>query len=666
MSRKNTYGFEKIVLVVVSYLCCGEFLSSLSAQETDAYNLGLRALNRKDFAAAVEHMDAALPAARDKRAKATVNFYAGLARQQLAKEGDPQKAQLLVEAGKLYERAVELEPIAGGGLNNLAEVLTDLGRFDEAEERYKDAINLGDHRQSVYLTNYAQFLAKRDRSADAIRMFELAIEQHEDSKGIRDGILGVWRGINPDGFIGHVWKLQSEGRPRLAVTSVLEALEAHPWSDRQSQGLLSCLAASLAQQRPDPATFLESDAANLCRTLSGHEQLGRPMTELLSLYSTGDLPGSFFGWWPQRLRPTGTKKYGLFASPERSFLKLINSMGDTFRDSRKFDQAEMYYQLAFELNEDLVDADALVRLADMWIAQGPEGKEKLGRFFKDHEHQLFEQKGTAIFSNNAKRAYEIHRSLALIYVHLEKWGSEDDVRSAVFQLNAALADAERFNRKVDSKFGGDYIADQRLATTLSDWYRKNGDVASAFQNDVKYASHFNSIGYVDVARELIEQIPEVPFSVRDRERAKYQELSAEFAKLKEDGALQEGAQIMVPGLPGRWIHSPLVPERNNDMKLNLWVPNRAQLSEKEISEVMKSIQAAVKKAEKNSAEQNATHRVRLLPIEQSDIPTRIKFDGRTGSVFVKGDDPRRRIEFSIKQRANSVSRAKFDISWTAK
>jgi tetratricopeptide (TPR) repeat protein len=646
------------ILLIVTCAAAACVAQTVAAQDqTDLYTRGLKALSEKQYDTAAELMTEALDSAKSPRAEATIRFYIALARQRQAQDATGDTARPLFEQAKThYQRAVELEPQAGGGLNNLAEVLTSLNDFEAAESYYQRAINLVDHRQSMYLTNYAQYLAGREgRQSDALRMYRLAIENQEDSQRARNGILQLFIQQDPDGFIAHLWDLARNGRPRLAQVSFLEAVETQDWSASQYDGLASCFAWCLS--RLSPMEF-DSDIAERCRKLTEHPQLGKGMQQLIAVYAADQFGRENFNWWADRLIPTGSAEFGIEPPVQESFCELINSLGDYRRDRKDFDKAQQYYLLAYKLAEDHLDAGALVRLADMWVSNNQ--ADKLRALFRRDEERLFSEKAEAIFEVRHKRAYELHRALAVIYVHLGEWESENPVRCAQFQLATALEDAKAHNQQVKERNGTDYIVDQRMAATLAHWYDKKGQMSKAFRTRVDWAKHFNSVGDVNAARDLIPPSLKPPADAEGDAIQTFKELNAEFSIIQDMGLLYQPGQILPDFLPANARNTEFVMSPDlGSARVNLLIPMSARLNDEEISQLQESLETAFRNQAQRPVESGG---LQLIPGNDHSKANRIRFDGNSGSIQIGDNLNQITIPFVLDPLQSVNRNAKFDFA----
>ncbi len=137
-------------------------------QSKKAYNnLGLLALNRKDFKKAVEFFRQAVSLGA-KSAEAHNNL--GIALTALKQ---------FQEAASHYRTAIHLDPTLGEAHFNLANILVADSEFSKAVSHYKEALKIENERPEIY-HNLGALLAKLGRKKEAMQYFKGALAAQPD------------------------------------------------------------------------------------------------------------------------------------------------------------------------------------------------------------------------------------------------------------------------------------------------------------------------------------------------------------------------------------------------------------------------------------------------------------------------------------------------------
>lgn len=526
--RQQLSRYRKAVAVLI----LASSFSSVTATATqevpgaDRARMGQEALSKKDYDRAWSIFSEGRAAARqsgDRRLESDFLFYMALTKQQQAKApGNEQKApDLLQEAANHYLRALALRPDAGSAMNNLAEVYSALGRNDEASKYFQAAVNLQDSRNSFYAKNYADHLARTGESSQALDYYKVVQQRQPENAAVHQGVLQLYLRDDRADPGAYLWQLLAGGSVRLAPESALSLLVTGKSEARAREEFLTVVAVGLSRQYYQPPAFPESPLAGKLRELSSDVAIGPGAVGILQLHQGENLEPAQYRWWAQRGQPRNTKEG---VSPREGFRMLVRSLGDRYQESKDVRRAESYYLLAAHLDPRAPDPEALVGLAELYVAQNRLGE--LRRISEQYIPGLFAEKGAAYeASQPPEKIYKYHRALGVLYSHLGRWGDKDTPGSAIFQLERARAAALGVDRERPTGGGSPPRPDQiklepRLVDLLAEAYTKTNQPASSYKVRIDAAEHYVKKGDSEGARQVLEPIREKapPPGVTARER----------------------------------------------------------------------------------------------------------------------------------------------------
>lgn len=541
----------------------------------------------------------------DRMSTARMYFYIGLAwHRQYSNIEEPRPANskgLLDRAHKYYSEALRLNPDSAGGWNNLAQVNAMLSNDDEAEQNFQAAVRLGGSHQTTYLVNYADFLYQSARGDDAARYdeaakyYELALQQQPNSQRARDGLDRYYREQHRENFGAKLWQMIQRGSTRQAMDSALEALDQPGWSDEQQIEFMASVARCLSFLRIDTVDQLPSELEDL----AGHELVGEGAREIRRLYVGNRLTPDDYPWWSRQVARDESAKAPRGGWPQEAFTALINSRGDYFERREELEMAEKLYRLAYQLTPYHVDPQALIKLADLWVKR--DQPEQLETFLRREEDRLFDEKSGAIRAMQHKRSYELHRALASVYTHLERWEDPTGYRNAEFQLKAALEDAQRYNESLDKDSNDKPIVDTHLIAKLSDRYKSRGEMAEAYRLQVFQADKLNQLGAVNAARDVFERVkvddkPEgvdprterlrvdLEADLKSKTKLPFPEDGAGFGKLRPGGAEPDDSNR---GSRTTWRQA------GDPESLALWYPAESKLTRSQVVETISALEKLI-------------------------------------------------------------------------
>ncbi len=476
---------------------------------------GLVRLRTKEFDKAHEAFRSALSAAQSSNnADAIMNcyFYLGLTRQTQAETGGPHAAadirKWLNEAQRNYWEAAKLRPESGGCWNNLALVNSRLGDTDAAVAAFLRAIATRNRNQTTYLLNYGDFLLQSGKADEAARFYVEALEQEPLNKRARESLNQYYLKHEPKELGSYLWKLFDEGHVDWAEEVALSALEQGLDDPAFAKQALTCVVRCLAKRNYDPDHFSASATGQRLIALSDRRPFRAPVHEILTLHRAETFDPEQYPWWRDEVVLEAGRYAPRGGWPQSGFTELIRAIGEGYERHGNLERAETYYRLAYRLTPRYLDPVAIVKLADMWVRNNQ--RDRLLAFLEAEESNIFEGKGEAIRVERFERMYEIHRALAIIYMYLGRWSDPSTYKNAEFQLQAALDDAELFNRRAQADGRPERIADSRLATDLSERYLAEGRKADAFEIRVKTAEHYFEFGEPGAAAAIFRPVANEP------------------------------------------------------------------------------------------------------------------------------------------------------------
>lgn len=625
----GTGSFLAVALIVAA---------STSAQEiSPGIATGLDALRVGEFEKAAAIFQSALDSkTTDSDAKPNLQFYLGLTHQRHA-ESLPKNTKNVTalnrQAQAAYLEATRLRPGSASSWNNLGQISARLGDTQAAERAYLKAIDLGTPNQLSILLNYADLLRDQGRFDDATRFYEEALAFDPFNKHVQQELELHYLTRAREKLVPFVWRIFREGHPEWSLETSLRGLETRSKGDlKESEkseqvSLLTCICRSMAAIKYPPE---EIPNQNRLLKLVDNQFLGEGVRELLLVHrrDSQTLVPSSYQWWAKGVEDDA-KEHQTGGMPQAGFTELIRTLGRSYETQKNNELAEIYYMLAYELTPNFLDPAALINLADLWIANNQ--RQRLEDFMDKGETRIFIEKGFAIQHKNLRRTYEIHRALALVYIALNRWGSELEPRSAEFQLRAALDDGEKFNTQARERNSSDRIFDWQLVQSLSTWYDKTRRGPKSFELSVKQSYLMRQEGRIQEATLLFKPLVErtMPDNLPE-------DTSNVFEKLRS--AWDKGEFQTIP----RDLNTDQkIPLKTSDGAANLYLRPKSKLPESSINDVQNAIADIVKKP----AQPGNASAVKLLP--STSAVDRIRFDGKNGEANVKVDGATVAVPFSI-------------------
>ena len=464
---------------------------------------------------------------QDKRWQADFYFYMGLTQQQKAEslKDKQDRKNVFLEAARFYKKALDVRPDFGAALNNLAHVHDQMGLADQAVRFYLKAIELNDKRQSFYEVNYADFLFDHGELHEALKYYRRVFKLQPDNSRARKRIIDVSIALGDRGLVPFLWELMKNGWSIEARQGAMQALLEKKWSSRRDrEELLALAVVGLSRQMYDPREFAGSEIGNKFRKLSADPALRREARDIIALHQLEKNDFNKYFHWAHKGDLFRDPPQGVW--PRDAFLQLIRSLGDRYRGYRDFQRAEKYYLLAVNLDHYAPDPDAVLKLADLYIAQGDQ--EELKKMMAEHQISLFKGKARAYRNSHLQKIYQYHRALGVIYANIDNWGDSRTSTSAIFQLEHAIKTARVINRRTEKK-EDQIIVEPRLVTYLADGYKLKNQPDKAIGIQLDAAETMMRQGASSQAEKVLLPLATAPQAVmKDEQKKRYIEIRSKI------------------------------------------------------------------------------------------------------------------------------------------
>jgi len=531
------------------------------------------------------------------RGQARLAFYEARAYNALGNQG---------KAVAAYEHAIAIEPAYGAAMNNLALLLSQNGNHVRAAALLKKAVALDDPRRPLYLKNYAAAAEKMGDLDEARRVYaQLAAEQPDNV----DAQLQSIRLLNdPRRMALQLMKLSNRGEASAAQSLALDLL-AKPFDAAGKRALLSVVAGTLADQHIPLKQFASLPVSPRLDTLHSDPLIAQGIDEILQLYG-GIVDPDRYGWW---------------RSPERDerFGALIRDAGASCAAALDKAKAEGYFKLAIEY-ADGTDTGAFIELADLYYSQSRIAD--LDALARRYEKQLVAAKTESIKTADYAAEYRFHVALGTMYAYLQRWGSDRDATSAIFQLTQAGRASSDYNRTV--KWGPRIPNDPKTIELLATAYQKANDRARALSIRVDAAAAFAAEGRKTAATALLKPIKTDPAIITDPAvRTRYAAVTETLAK-----PFEFTAEITFPD--------------SVDVALSSVVPNAASLPPK-IGKLIASLIANYVQAETDDDRDRAETTLRKLGVSDLNPTTMSRV---TGEFVVEAGGKPQRYRYTVRSQ----------------
>lgn len=185
--------------------------------------------------------------------------------------------------------------------------------------------------------------------------------------------------------------------------------------------------------------------------------------------------------------------------------------------------AEGYYLIALNVSEAELDLQAILSLANLYLAAGDSAR--VENLITQYSARLYGGKGAAYRHGLWKNIFEYHRVLGTIYAILERWGSSNDVTSAIFQLERARAAVREYNSKLDDS-GDPLRFDPMQVNLLARAYAATGQEPLAVRLRLEMAENYLDERADLDAHQVLQPLEDsgLPSEISDRDHARYEAL----------------------------------------------------------------------------------------------------------------------------------------------
>jgi Tfp pilus assembly protein PilF len=467
--------------------------ATAAAAQPQPVDAAIRAVRKQIEAGRAEDALAALQAAdlsaASKRDRARISFYTARALEELGDEG---------KAVAAYRRAIDTEPTYGAAMNNLAQLLFRRGDSAETVALLKRAIALDDPHRLLYLDNYAAAAERTGDLAGARGAYaQLAAAQPDNVAAQVNAIRTL---DDPKRMAELLAKLAKLGEIRAAQSLAFDLL-GKPYDERAKRAFLGIVAGTLAAQHIDPGKFDSTPAAARLAALHDDPHVRDGAAEIAQLYR-GKIDPPQLRWWRAE-------------TADEQFAALIRDVGASRDAANDKQQAERTFKLALDYAHG-ADPDAFVALADLYFSQ--QRIPELDALTREYEPTLFAAKGAAIAARDYAAEYRFHVALGTIYAYLQRWGSEDEPASAIYQLTQARRAAADYNAGV--KWGPKIPSDPKTLELLAGAYAKTQQADRAAALRIDSAEAFLGEGRKTAALQLLKPLANAtPPSARTRYEA---------------------------------------------------------------------------------------------------------------------------------------------------
>ncbi|MCP4450640.1 MAG: hypothetical protein GY809_04210 [Planctomycetes bacterium] len=510
---------------------------------SETLKTGLQAMKQPRFESAERAFNMDLEQAteaNDPNALGRSYFYLGL---NIQSQIESQPDISSVEARALYQRtlsyylqASKYLPGSGGVLNNLALTYEKLGSYDQADQKYRSAINRANDRQVLYTVNYAAFLARRNQPSRAEKMYKLAQEFEPINQRAHEGLLTYYLKDKPAELGDYLRRRLEQGWISQVFNSTIDILMEHDRNLKDDHGreLVTILVMCLTKLNSQPQDFPESPHAERLGLLAAETGKWRhAIAGIFEVYDMKPLNPDSYRWWSSATDVVLTYRVPPGGWPLDAFHSLIRSLAERAMKRERTTDAEDYYEMALHLVASKPDARALVGLADLYVRQ--DKKQALPQLLSSYEDNMFNAKGAAIQKRDYEKMYECHRALGILYNYLGKQGNVSTVRSAEFQLSNALEAATNYNKSIMSQARNrpEPIIDLRLVEDLAQLYKGSNRGAKELDLRTEIADRYIKLGKPDEATRLFRPVKDIPMpeSITPGKRRQHDRLRNNFGSL---------------------------------------------------------------------------------------------------------------------------------------
>jgi tetratricopeptide (TPR) repeat protein len=377
--------------------------------------------------------------------------------------------------------------------------------------------------RSRYINNFARLTEAEVGIPEALPLYLEAFESDPTyaapalfgvRAAVKSGLYRSARGLLARLFDnGHV---QAGGEE---ITSLLAQREVVSWpgSDAIAEALFDYLAAA----RPGFDEFAKTLQPILEDNLDAMAPDTRARVSLVLLSYVGgdklpriiDPPEARARLTPWIHNPQDSRQAAIDLAAASRF---VTTAGELHARAGRLDDALTRYLLAWAL--DTTNLSAALYAANLLLDHA-ETLDPDRRWLDEFVFWLFEGKGEAYLGEDWPAIYRFHTVLGTIYWRQQNWGSSGNVRSAVFQLEHALAAKDRIRdrRERAAPVG-------RLHLMLADAYAGIGQNAAAFDSYVRAVREGLARDDRDTAEEALARVQDLDFTPTPQDRRMLDEI----------------------------------------------------------------------------------------------------------------------------------------------
>jgi tetratricopeptide (TPR) repeat protein len=220
---------------------------------------------------------------------------------------------------------------------------------------------------------------------------------------------------------------------------------------------------------------------------------------------------------------------------QRAMAGMLKRTGDLFRQAGKFREALAGYSAAWALAG---DSEAALYAASL-LHEQRQLIDSNGQLFNQLLQGIFEVKGMQYSKQDWPNILRLHTILGTIFEQEQKWGSESDSHSAIFQWRHAIS-AEEQVRRGDPKFPRSPMLYMKLASA----YRETGNRSAALDLYLSAAEAFVEASNPQQATVAMKQAQSLDVKIPPAAQERIQKidfairtLSSTTASLKRSSAL---------------------------------------------------------------------------------------------------------------------------------
>ncbi len=332
----------------------------------------------------------------------------------------------------------------------------------EAGDSYRRAIELEDERRPIFLRNYAEYLDELGEWQAATTAWKLLTVQLPGSRQPRRAMMNRYIESVPQTLPGEVpaefrdqvrdrsvelaeylWGLLDSNQPAAAVDAALQALEERQsWAEEIQGEFLTVVSVGLARRLYEPSKFGETTLAKRLSAIAESSPIGAGAAQILALHATdSSFDPTSYPWW-QRGDLERDPPRGMW--PTDGFRELIRSLGLYHQQQARPRQAEDFFRLAVDFQDQDADPAAVKNLVALFLDENR--FDRVNELVSHSEPRLLLAEAADYRSSRVEKIFDYRRTLGGVYALVGAWGDETQVTSAVSQLDHARGAYNRLSK----------------------------------------------------------------------------------------------------------------------------------------------------------------------------------------------------------------------------